>query len=154
MKIVNKIHKFEATLHENYFVPPHEPRTPSPEYEALRHHLVVELDTPCNICGVRQSTLNEPNLNEIKATALELHHKVVEWSWHTVADKNKIGVDYPQVLNMTDSQFLDWLDHSPDIALILCDVHHRHRDLGIHEISDPSFNLVKYLRDDFTLVGI
>ena len=146
-----KIHDFEKTLHENYFVPPHPPRTESEGYKKLLEKLHNE-NFSCNVCGLHYNDLNNPNINTIGAKDIECHHKVVEWAWHTVASQTKVGKDYPQVLTMTRQEFLNWLDHSEDIAMGLCDIHHRHRDMGIHEVDEASFNLVKYLQDDFNLV--
>lgn len=38
---------------------------------------------------------------------------------------------------MTKQEVLDWVDHSEDNLWVLCDVHHRHKFLGIHEIPYP-----------------
>ena len=146
-----KIHDFEKTLHENYFVPPHPPRTESEGYKKLLKKLHNE-NFSCIVCGLHYNDIKNPTINKIGATNIECHHKVVEWAWHTVADQNKVGSDYPQVIHMTRQEFLNWLDHSEDIAMGLCDIHHRHRDMGIHEVDEASFNLVKYLQDDFNLV--
>lgn len=148
----SQIHKFEATLHENYFVPAHPPRTQSKGYRQIHKQLIVTEDSPCSICGLRQSQLKDKAINILGATDMELHHKVVEWSWHTVASQTKISKDYPQVIGMSRQEFLDWLDHGRECMYVLCNMHHRNRDIGIHEVSNPSFNLVKYIQDDFTLV--
>jgi hypothetical protein len=50
---------------------------------------------------------------------------------------------------MSEHEIHDWVDHSPDNLWVLCDVHHRHRYLGIHEISYPIWAPQDLLRPDF-----
>jgi hypothetical protein len=42
-----------------------------------------------------------------------------------------------------------WVDHDEDNLWVLCDVHHRAKYLGIHEITYPIWGPVDLLRDDF-----
>lgn len=135
---VTKLHQFHESLHEDYFVPPHPPRTESRGFAALKRKWRKEGKMICEVCGTTEN--------------IELHHRIVEWAWHTVADQEKVAKEWPQVKGMSRQEFLDWLDHGEEAIVPLCALHHRHREVGIHETAAPSFNLVKYLEDDFTLV--
>jgi hypothetical protein len=42
-----------------------------------------------------------------------------------------------------------WIDHDEDTLWVLCDVHHRAKYFGIHEITHPIWIPVYLLRDDF-----
>jgi hypothetical protein len=48
----------------------------------------------------------------------------------------------------TDEDVRNWVDHSED-NLVLCDVHHRAKFLGIHEVSYPIWAPMNLLRNDF-----
>lgn len=41
------------------------------------------------------------------------------------------------------------MDHSPDNLWVLCNVHHRAKYLGIHEITYPIWSPMDLLRPDF-----
>ena len=43
----------------------------------------------------------------------------------------------------------NWVDHSEDNLWVLCDVHHRAKFLGIHEVSYPIWAPMNLLRTDF-----
>jgi hypothetical protein len=42
-----------------------------------------------------------------------------------------------------------WVDHSEDNLWVLCDVHHRAKFFGIHEITFPIWGPMDLLRPDF-----
>ena len=73
------------------FYPPHDKRLETPEYKAAHRHLVVELDLPCLICGVRYSTLSDEKQNPYGAKALETHHHAVEWALANAIDVDKFN---------------------------------------------------------------
>jgi hypothetical protein len=52
-----------------------------------------------------------------------------------LAHKHPDNPDYKST--MTEQQILDWVDHSSDNLWVLCDVHHRAKYFGIHEITYP-----------------
>lgn len=146
---LNQPHLVARILKEQVYYPAHSPRTESPEYAKIHHHLVKELDLPCLACGVRNSTLSDPSINKVGAKALETHHHVIEWALQNAIDLTKFNeriVAYHRAKDsnsakyaqdFTQQQMLDWIDHDPDNLWVLCDVHHRHSLVGIHSITYP-----------------
>ena len=53
------VSELKRQLLEDVMYPPHEPRKASAEYARTHHHLVVELDEPCWICGIRNSDVQK-----------------------------------------------------------------------------------------------
>jgi hypothetical protein len=155
-------HEVERTLSEQVFYPAHDARTESPEYAKAHHHLVVELDLPCLICGVRNSTLKDPEQNRHGARDMETHHHIVEWALQNAIDLAKFNehvwpnlkARHPGKYDepFTQQSMLDFIDHSEDNLWVLCDVHHRHSLVGIHAITAPIWGAQNLVRDDFTYI--
>lgn len=59
-RIVETVHKLKSTFTVSLFVPPHPPRTESKGWEELARKLKKE-DVACRVCGVRDSTMSDPN---------------------------------------------------------------------------------------------
>lgn len=154
-------HENHRMLDERAFYPAHDARRETGAYKAVHHTLVVEQGRACLICGVRNSTLKDDLKNPYGARQMETHHHVIEW-----ALANAINVDYfnTRLLSnlrrqhpgredyqkdFTQQQVLDWVDHDEHNLWVLCDVHHRAKYFGIHEISFPVWGPVDLLRDDF-----
>ena len=164
---VAKVHKLARDLHEVAFYPEHDKRTESPAYKKAHDHLTKELDLPCLVCGVRnsvlknQTTVKDPKKNPYGAKAMETHHHIIEWALANAIDADKFNKAIRPNLahrhsqnatyqrDMTPSEVRDWIDHSEDNLWVLCDVHHRARYFGIHEISYPIWCPQDLLRDDF-----
>lgn len=144
-------HAVNRRLMETIAYPEHDPRTQSEEYKRVHHHLVVELDEPCWVCGVRQSTLNDEAQNPHGARQMETHHFDLEWALANAADPAKVLAAFPDMGAADEPHLRAWLD-SRDNMLVLCDVHHRHPHYGIHEISHPAWIAQKWLRDGWDLV--
>lgn len=157
-----QIHENPRTLKERAFYPAHDKRLETKEYKAVHHHLAVELDLPCLVCGVRNSTLKDKRENRYNARQMETHHHVIEWSLANAIDADKFNriilphlkVRHPQNPDYAKAAFTDadvaaWVDHSADNLWVLCDVHHRAAYLGIHEITYPIWCPMDLLRDDF-----
>jgi hypothetical protein len=146
---VSEIHEVRRTINEDVFVPGHDPRTASAGYRAMHDHLVKELDRPCIACGVRNSTLDDQDQNPFGATQMETHHKTVEWSLINAIDLDKFNQrivlrfrhysphDPKYDQDFTQEQMEDWIDHDEDNIWVLCDVHHRHKWVGIHSVTGP-----------------
>lgn len=149
MTDVHQIHEVRSILHEDVFYPPHAPRTESEAYKAVHHKLVVEEDTPCYICGLRHSELGDPTKNIHGATAIETHHVWVEWSLTNAVDAEKLG----EFFGVDAEDVPDWVDHNTVNLMVLCDRHHRHKEVGIHELSYPIFIAQKFLKADYTLTA-
>lgn len=130
--------------------PPHPPREETPLYRKAHHFLVVEKDSPCEVCGVRNSTLSDPNHNPWKATALETHHYPIERSLMDACDPRKVHLDFPQVY---DQPTLETFIDSPANLKVLCSVHHRSPELGIHHLLPADFAVLRYLKEHYQIVA-
>jgi hypothetical protein len=157
-------HEVERTLKEAVFYPAHDARTESPAYSKAHHHLVVVLDLPCLICGVKNSTLTDPTQNTVGARDMETHHHVVEWALQNAIDLDKFNAriwpalqhrhpgKYPAAF--TQQEMLDFIDHSEDNLWVLCDVHHRHSLVGIHSVTAPIWGAQDLVKSDFVYIPI
>lgn len=130
--------------------PPHPPREETPEYARAHHHLTKVLDEPCAMCGVRNSTLNDPKQNPFGATALETHHYPIERSLMDACDPLKVGVVFPQV---KDRETLEAFVDSEHNLMVLCDVHHRHPLHGIHHLAPQDFFVQPFLISGYQVVA-
>lgn len=143
------IHAKQRLLKEIGFYPAHSARKETSAYKKVHRHMVVELDLACLVCGVKNSTLKDPKKNPYGARALETHHHVIEWAMANAVDAAKFNrilrpnlkhrhPDNPLYQrDMSEADVLAWVDHSQDNLWVLCDVHHRAKYFGIHEISYP-----------------
>ena len=155
-------HAVSRLLHEVAFYPPHDVRRETPEYKKAHAHMVRELDLPCLACGVRNSTLKDPDQNPFGAVQMETHHHIVEWAMANAIDPAKFNSHILPGLRhkhpekyakygdaMTKAQILDWVDHDEDNLWVLCDVHHRHTFVGIHAVTFPIWGPQDILDDEF-----
>lgn len=130
--------------------PPHAERRESATYRRSHRFLIEEQDKPCVVCGVRNSTLHDPTVNRSKANALETHHYPVEWSLAHAVDPLKLHRQFPQVI---DRDTLEAFIDSPANLLVLCDVHHRSVQCGIHHLSTQDFAILPFLYDGYVVVA-
>jgi hypothetical protein len=144
-------HAQTRQLMETIAYPQHDPRTASAEYRQVHHHLIVERDEPCWICGVRNSTLSDPDANPRGSGQMETHHYHVEWALANAIDPAKILKDFPELGTADDTHLRQWLD-SEGQMLVLCDVCHRHPHYGIHNITYPAWVAQRWLRRGWDLV--
>jgi hypothetical protein len=156
-------HVVQRFLQEKAFYPPHDKRKESKDYARVHKQMTITEDQPCLVCRVTHSTLGDPAKNPFGAVQLETHHHTIEWALanaivpelfnlhirkgllrHSQERKAAGPVDpiydefdalYPN--DLTAEQILAWVDHSPDNLWVLCDVHHRHKFVGIHAITYP-----------------
>jgi hypothetical protein len=157
-------HELRRQLEEHAFYPPHQPRQASPAYRAVHEKLVNE--SGCRICGVTNDILKDParradlSLNQYGALQLETHHYVIEWAFANAIDPDKFNRSILPSLQqqhgtakysgpLSARQIADWIDHDEDNLWVLCDVHHRARFFGIHEITGPVWGPQHILRDEF-----
>jgi len=161
-KKVQAIHANPRLLKEMAFYPAHDKRRETPEYKAVHKKLVVELDLPCLVCGVRNSTLKDKIKNVFGAKQMETHHHIIEWALANAISADRFNAillphlkarhaDKPEYKKkaFTDVDVRDWVDHSADNLWVLCDVHHRAKYFGIHEITYPIWCPMDLLRPDF-----
>ncbi len=159
-------HVVERMLDERAFYPPHDKRTESPAYARVHHQMTVADDKHCVSCGVQHSTLGDPANNPFGAVQMETHHHTIEWALANAIDPAKFNQhirpgllhaaqrrmsepDYAKTpaeyrefdtvyaADMTADQIHGWIDHGADNLWVLCDVHHRHKFVGIHAITFP-----------------
>lgn len=143
-------HAQSRRLVESVFYPDHDPRTASAEYRHTHAHLVDELDEPCWVCGVRKSTLHDPEQNPHGAKALETHHVAVEWALANAVDPAKLLADFPAMGAADDPHLRAWLDSEGNM-MVLCDVHHRHGLYGIHSVTYPAWVVQRRLMTGWDL---
>ncbi len=159
-------HTVERMLDEQAFYPAHDKRTESPDYAKVHHQLTLVDDKHCLVCGVQYSTLGDPTGNPFGAKQMETHHHTIEWALANAVDpakfnlhirpgllhqaeRRKTEASYAQ-LNPAYKAFDDsyqtdmdldtiraWVDHAADNLWVLCDIHHRHKYVGIHAITFP-----------------
>jgi hypothetical protein len=157
-----RVHENPRILQERAFYPEHDKRKETPAYKKVHDHLTKELDLPCLVCGVKRSTLNDKIQNRYGAKQMETHHHIIEWALANAIDAKKFSkIILPhlkarhsdkeeyQKPEFTDEEVRNWVDHSEDNLWVLCDVHHRAKFLGIHEISYPIWCPMDLLRNDF-----
>ncbi len=160
-EIIKSIHEDRRQLDERAFYPAHDARKESAAYEKVHKQLCIDEDLPCLVCGVRNSTLKDPKKNTYGAKAMETHHHIIEWALANAIDVDRFNNSLRPNLahahkdeplyqkTMTAKEIHDWVDHSPHNLWVLCDVHHRHKFLGIHEITYPIWCPQDLLRPDF-----
>lgn len=153
------------TLQEVALYPPHPPRRPTARYTKAHRKLVKDLDRPCLVCGVRNSTLKDPTQNPWGAKAIESHHRLVEDSLANAIDVEKFNRKVvPALLRrsgdaakygrpFTLDEMHDWIHGDEDNLWILCDIHHRHSLVGIHAITGPIWGVQDLLVDGYDLTG-
>jgi hypothetical protein len=143
------------TLREWVFYPEHEKRTASAEYKKTREQLIYKEKRGCLICGVKADVVDDeakradPNVNPYGAKQLETHHHVIEWALGNAIDVDKFNKyvlpnlrtrhpnDALYQSDLTAPEVLGWIDNNRDNLWVLCDVHHRAKYVGIHEITLP-----------------
>ncbi|MBA2391145.1 MAG: hypothetical protein H0V70_00180 [Ktedonobacteraceae bacterium] len=144
------VHATVFGIAEVEMTPPHPPREDTPLYMRTHHRLVITLDTPCAICGVRHSTLSNPRENPFHAQAIETHHYPVERSLLNACDPRKLGVVFPQV---KDRKSMEAFIDSEENLMVLCDIHHRHPHYGIHHILAQDFFVQPFLFNGYQVVA-
>jgi hypothetical protein len=158
---ISHYHVVERMLDEQAYYPPHDKRTESLDYAAVHKQMTIIDDQRCLVCGVRHSTLGDPDQNPFGAVQLETHHHTIEWALANAIDPDKfnqhirpglqrlaaarpaglsplyVKFDAAYAAPMDVKTIQDWVDHGFDNLWVLCDVHHRHKFVGIHAITFP-----------------
>ena len=142
-------HTMARTLREVVMYPPHGPRQTDPQhgvFEAARHHLIDVLGVGCWIGG---ATLQEVRAGVpaghrcVGASQLEAHHAIAEFAGLNEIDWEKVAADFPKLGIDSDAAFLR-AANSEGGLMILCDLHHRAAERGIHSITYPAWLLDRY----------
>lgn len=178
---VVRAHAQITTLNQYSFYPEHNQRKETKLYAQAHKKLAIDLDRPCLACGVKNSTLHDDTQNRFGARAMETHHHVVEWALANGVDAEKFfdhvvmalahkKANNDGSLDPSFVQYYDpnkksawtanngalmtaWVDHSTDNLWVLCDVHHRHKFLGIHAITDPIWGPMDVIVDELNDKG-
>lgn len=148
--MLDHVHETSLEAETIEMTPPHAHRRATEAYHKSHHFLVYEQDTPCFVCGVRNSTLKDDHANKFKAKAIETHHWPIEWSMQNACDIHKVHKHFPEVIDQeTFHVFID----SPRNLLVLCDQCHRSRERGVHHLLASDFAVMPYLLDTYVLVS-
>jgi hypothetical protein len=140
---VNTVAAFEMT-------PGHDVRIDTPTYRASHKLLIEKLDQHCIVCGVSNSTLKDPAVNKFNATIMETHHFPIERSLMNACDPTKVHETFPGVVDqVTLEAFID----TPANLIVLCDVHHRSVEQGIHHLLAQDFAVLPYLYDGYQVAA-
>ena len=131
-------------------VPPHALRIETAAYHKAHKYLVVTQDKPCVVCGVRNSTLADAKENIFQATAMETHHYPIERSLVNACDPDKVHHAFPEVI---DQETLEAFVDSPRNLIILCSVHHRSLEQGIHHLLVQDYAILPYLYTNYQIVA-
>jgi hypothetical protein len=160
---LTQYHAVQRMLQEKAFYPPHDQRKESPAYAKVHKQMTITEDQPCLACGVRYSTLGDHTKNPFGAVQMETHHHTIEWALANAIvpglfnervlpglarrstlrkQQGKVDPIYDEFdalygKPMSAAQIKAWVDHAADNLWVLCDVHHRHKFVGIHAITFP-----------------
>lgn len=129
-------HELKESIDIDIFYPNHPPRTESALFARTRHHVIDVLDTACWVCGSKEKR--------------ELHHWIIEWAYADGVDWERMREFYPDFDWTTFKEPGDFVDSAYNM-LVLCEVHHRHKNHGIHMMPWPIFIMQRYKRDDFIM---
>lgn len=151
-------HVERRTLHELAHYPEHGPRETDPHYKvfhAARHHLIDVLGVGCWIGGATKAQIEAglPQGHRCHgSTGLEAHHSVAEFAGLNAVDWRKVARDFPHLDIHSDEDFLRAAESEGGL-MILCSVHHRGGQAGIHSITYPVWSLDRVARDDWEFLS-
>ncbi|HET8841403.1 MAG TPA: hypothetical protein VFN35_08035 [Ktedonobacteraceae bacterium] len=148
--VIDEVHSTVVSVASVEMTPPHPPREETAAYTKSHQHLVFKLDSPCAMCGVRHSTLNDPKENPFGAKSLETHHYPIERSLAHACDPKKVGMVFPEV---KDHETLEAFIDSEQNLMVLCDIHHRHPLHGIHHLTPQDFFVQPFLWKGYQIVA-
>jgi hypothetical protein len=148
--ILKHVHKTAESLATVELTPPHPPRETTPEYAKAHHFLVHEKKAPCEVCGVTIDTLSDPARNPFGAIQIETHHWPIERSLAAACDPMKVHRDFPQVYDQ--ASLMTFVD-SPANLKVLCDIHHRSVERGIHHLLMQDWAVLPYLLDGYDVAA-
>lgn len=148
--IITQVHITPEQVATFEITPPHAPRVETEIYKKAHTYLVYTQDTPCLVCGVSHSTLHDPQKNRYGSKALETHHYPIERSLMNACDIAKVHKRFPQVI---DTQTFEAFIDSAANLVVLCDVHHRSMEQGIHHLLVQDFMVLPFLKDHYQVVA-
>lgn len=147
---LHTVHITDEAVATFEMTPPHPPRVETEAYRQAHEYLIYNQDTPCIVCGVKQSELTDQSKNRYGSKAMETHHFPIERSLVDACDPEKVGQVYSQV---TDEATLQGFVDSIHNLIVLCDVHHRSLEQGIHHLLTQDFAILPFLYDHYQIVA-
>lgn len=144
------VHETDEAVAAVEMTPPHPPRTETPAYRAAHNFLINKKNTGCRVCGVTKRTLKVAAKNPAGATQLESHHYPIERSLMDACDPLKVHRDFPQVHDR--ATLAAFVDSIPNL-IVLCDVHHRGVESGIHHLLVQDWAILPYLLDGYQVAA-
>lgn len=148
--VVTQVHITPEEVATFEITPGHAKRVETDRYKSAHKFLIYEQDKPCVVCGVSHSTLTDSSKNRYGAKELETHHYPIERSLMNACSIHKIHAKYPQVV---DQQTLEEFVDSAANLIVLCDVHHRSLEQGIHHLLVQDFAILPFLKDNYQIVA-
>lgn len=144
------VHETDEAVATVEMTPPHPPRVETPAYLAAHKFLINTKGAGCHVCGVNKRGLKNPAKNPYGARALETHHYPIERSLMDACDPMKVHLDFPQVHDRATLE--SFVDSIPNL-LVLCDVHHRSVERGIHHLLTQDWVIQRYLLDGYVVAA-
>jgi len=132
-------HEVKESFTVDVWYPDHDPRTTSNTFNHTKRHLIDDEDTPCWICGSKENR--------------EVHHFIVEWAYADAIDWDKVKKDHPTFDWAGFKTAEDFVDSIYNMR-VLCQLHHRGLNHGIHTIPYPIWQVQKYVKDDFKMYNL
>jgi hypothetical protein len=154
-----RAHKVVRTFQERVLYPAHGSRTK--DFKKTRDQLIKVEKKGCLVCRVTEDSLTDPKQNPYGATQLEAHHRLVEHALAKAVDLKAFNDELrlklrerhkgPDGKSDYDEPFTQagleaWIDHHRDNMWVLCDVHHRHKFVGIHAVTYPLWGPLDVLK--------
>jgi hypothetical protein len=150
MSSITHIHQTPVEVASVEMTPPHPPRIETPEYQKAHSFLINKQGRGCQVCGVTKRTLRSLKRNPFAAKQIETHHYPIERSLMDACDPVKVHKAFPQVYDQaTLAAFVD----SPANLIVLCDVHHRSVDYGIHHLLTQDWVIQPFLKDGYQIAA-
>ncbi len=153
-ELLERVHETSEAVETIELTPAHPPREETPIYRATHHKLVVEEDTPCIVCGVKNSTLDDPKQNPFGAKALETHHFPIERSLLEACDWQKVKEHFGfAAFHLKGPEDLEAFVDSEDNMMVVCDIHHRSKQYGIHHLLAQDWFIQPFLREGYRIAA-
>ena len=131
--IIPNEHEFKENIVIDIYYPDHSDRSTSNLFLRTKHHLVDVLDTPCWICSTKENR--------------EVHHYHVEWAFSDAVDWDIMKVVHP-TFDWSKFKIAEDFVDSEFNMMILCQLHHRGKDAGIHYLPYPIWIAQKILKKE------
>lgn len=147
MSDIDHVHPVYPGVETIILTPSHDPRQDTEAYRQSHQRLVIELDSPCEVCGVRNSTLTDPAQNPLGAHEIHTHHHPIERSLVNACSIDKVGAIFPQVV---DQESLEAFIDSEHNLMVLCDECHIGPH-GVHRLPATAFAASRFLKPGYRL---